>query len=269
MEKIQQAIERARQQRGQIPKTQTVDTAHAPSGLQAILEAATTVSLDKRHLLDHRVLAGSSSDPRSDVFRKLRTQTTLRLQALEGRSVAVVSARDGEGKTLVACNLAYGMALQTQTPTFLLDMDFRRPSVHRTLGIEPRASLADVLEGHADLADALVRVDGTQLYVLPQARRNEHASEIVGSGGARSLVRELLAGAPTAKLVIDCPPLLLTDETLVVQSYVDGCLLVVEQGRTSRDDLQQATEHLDETKYLGSVLNRAAAEDSHSYYGYR
>jgi Mrp family chromosome partitioning ATPase len=159
--------------------------------------------------------------------------------------------------------------MQTQSPTFLLDMDFRRPSVHRTLGLEPQASLADVLEGHADLADALLRVEGTHLYVLPQARRDERASEIVGSGGARSLVRELLAGAPNAKLVIDCPPLLLTDEPLVVQSYVDGCLLVVEHGRTARDDLQRAAEQLDETKYLGSVLNRADDHEAYTYYGYR
>ena len=270
MEKIQQAIERARQQRGQsAARAPASPPTPSSTDLSSVLAGARIAGLTPRHLRDHRVLAGMRDDPLSDVFGKLRTQTMLRLQALEGRSVAVLSARDGEGKTLVACNLAYGIALQTQSPTFLLDMDFRRPSVHRTLGLEPRVSLADVLEGHADLADALVRVEGTHLYVLPQARRNARASEIVGSGGARNLVRELLTVTPSAKLVIDCPPVLLTDEPLVVQSYVDGCLLVVEHGRTARDDVQHAAEQLDETKYLGSVLNRAEGHEAYTYYGYR
>jgi Mrp family chromosome partitioning ATPase len=270
VEKIQQAIERARQQRGQTAaRAPASPPAPSSTDLASALASAPVATLKPQHLRDHRVLAGMRDDPRSDVFRKLRTQTMLRLQALDGRSVAVLSARDGEGKTLVACNLAYGIALQNQSPTFLLDMDFRRPSVHGTLGIEPRVSLAEVLEGHADVADALLRVEGTQLYVLPQASRNAHASEIVGSGGARSLVRELLTVTPSAKLVIDCPPVLLTDEPLVVQSYVDGCLLVVEHGRTARDDLQRAAEQLDETKYLGSVLNRADDHEAHTYYGYR
>jgi Mrp family chromosome partitioning ATPase len=79
----------------------------------------------------------------------------------------------------------------------------------------------------------------------------------------------LLSEVPSSKLVIDCPPLLMTDEPLVVQGYVDGCLLVVEQGRTSRDELQRATEYLDETKYLGSVLNRVEDSEASTYYGYR
>ncbi len=271
MEKIQQAIERARQQRGAPaarPASAPPPTA-APEGLATALEQARVVKAASGHLREHRVLCGVRDDPRSDVFRKLRTQAMLRLQAIDGRSLAVVSARDGEGKTLVACNLALGIAQQTQAPTFLLDMDFRRPSIHKTFGIEPRASLADVLEGHAALEDALLRIEGTQLFVLPQARRNEHASEIVGSGGAKTLVRQLLSEVPSSKLVIDCPPLLMTDEPLVVQGYVDGCLLVVEQGRTSRDELQRATEYLDETKYLGSVLNRVEESEASTYYGYR
>lgn len=278
MEKIQQAIERARQQRASVagrapaataaPSTQAAPTAVA-GALEHILHRVRVIHPSAQHLRDHRVLAGATDDPRSDVFRKLRTQAMLRLQALGGRSIAVVSARDGEGKTLVACNLALGIAYQTSAPTFLLDMDFRRPTVHKAFGFEPERSLAEVVEGQATLEDVCVRIGESQLFVLPQGRKSEHASELVASNAARTLLQDLLRGVPSAKLVVDCPPLLLTDEPLVVQGYVDGCLLVVEQGRTSRDDVERAAEYLDETKYLGSVLNRVVESESSTYYGYR
>ncbi len=278
MEKIQQAIERARQQRASVGGRAPAPTAAAAAqgapaavagGLEEALHQARVIRPSAQHLRDNRVLAGTTDDPRSDVFRQLRTQAMLRLQALGGRSIAVVSARDGEGKTLVACNLALGIAHQTGAPTFLLDMDFRRPTVHKAFGFEPEASLADAIEGRAEIEDVFVRIGETQLFVLPQARKTEHASEIVASHAARTLLQNLASGVPSAKLVVDCPPLLLTDEPLVVQGYVDGCLLVVEQGRTSRDDVERAAEYLDETKYLGSVLNRVVESEGGTYYGYR
>ncbi len=195
MEKIQQAIERARQQRarvaGRLPATTAAPSGQAApatvaEGLEAALSAARVIHSSPQHLRAHRMLPGSTDDPRSDVFRKLRTQAVLRLQALGGRSIAVVSARDGEGK----------------------------------------------------------------------------------SNGARTLVCELLRGVPAAKLVVDCPPLRLTDDPRVVQGYVDGWLSVVEQGRTSRDDVERAAEYLDGTKYLGSLLNPVVESDSHTFHGY-
>lgn len=276
MEKIQQAIERARQQRASLsaataapPGAPPASPAGVADGVAAALQRARVVEPPRQVLRENRILAAATDDARSDVFRKLRTQAMLRLQALGGRSIAVVSARDGEGKTLVACNLAFGIAHQTAAPTFLLDMDFRRPSVHRAFGFEPEVSLTDVIEGRATLDEVVVRIADSQLYLLPQARKNEHASEIVASQAARALIQSLVNGVPSAKLVIDCPPLLLTDEPLVVQGYVDGCLLVVEQGRTSRDDVERSAEYLDEAKYLGSVLNRVVESEGSTYYGYR
>lgn len=273
MEKIQQAIERARQQRQATPP-QRPPRSGQPS---ARLSSAAAFGLDEvrvvrppiAHIRRHRLVAASGDDALSDVIRKLRTQTVLRLQALNARSLAIVSARDGEGKTLVACNLALAIAHQMAAPTFLVDMDFRRPSVHEVFGIDDGASLSDVIVGTVAPADAVVRYQDTSLYVVPQRRKQPDASELVGAARASAVLQELLAVSPDAKLVVDCPPLLLTDEPLMVQRYVDGCLLVVEQGRTTRQDVERATECLDETKYLGSVLNRVADNEAETYYGYR
>lgn len=272
MEKIQQAIERARQQRASLKQEVSrpgIAGARGTSSVETLVQAAMPVTLDLRHLRANRLVAAFVDDPQTDIFRSLRTQVLLRLQTLGGRSLAVVSARDGEGKTFVACNLAMSLARQAEAPVFLVDLDFRRPSLHKVLGITPRHGVSDVIEGHADLEDVLLHVADTNLFVLPQPTRQPHASELIAAARTREIIRTLVDGTRQGYVIIDCPPLLMTDEPLVVQGFVDGCLLVVQQARTSRDEIRRAAELMDETKYLGSVVNRGDAAQSQSYYGYR
>ncbi len=234
-----------------------------------LLDAVRTVSLTPAHLTRNRVIAASHDDKRADVFRALRTQALLRLQVLGGRSLAIVSARDGEGKTLVASNLAFSLARRAEGPVVLVDLDLRRPSVHRTLGITAEHGIADVIEQQAELMDVLVKVDGLPLYVLPQPQPTTHASELTGHARTGDLLTRIADLVRDGYVVVDCPPILLTDESLMIQRFVDGCLLVVEQARTRRDDVQRVTELLDESKYLGSVINRAEAASTYSHFGYR
>jgi Mrp family chromosome partitioning ATPase len=247
LEKIQQAIERARQQRASLmpegprPTAAAAGGGRSPTSFDAILQAATPIELDQAHLRTNRLVTAFVDDPQTDIFRAMRTQVLLRLPTLGGRSLAIVSARDGEGKTFVACNLALSLARQAEAPVFLVDLDFRRPSLHTTLGIAPRQGIADVIEGHADLEDVLLQVDGTNLFILPQPTKRPHASELISATRTRDLVRML----------------------------VDGCLLVVQQGRTRRDEVLRAAELMDETKYIGSVVNRGDAAEAQAYYGYR
>lgn len=273
MEKIQQAIERARQQRSAV-----VDDVVRSSAMPAKGDRASTmldpdrvrrIKLDPDHLRRSRIVAAALDDPFADIFRTLRTQVLLRLDVLDGRSVAIVSARDGEGKTLVAVNLAMSLARRAEGAVFLIDVDFRRPSLHRTLGLESTLGLADYIEGRNTLDEVAINIDGTNLYVLPQPKPMMHGSELIGSSRCRDLLRDLARKSGNGYVVVDCPPLLLTDEPLAVQTYVDSCMLVVEQGRTTRDQVKKAAELLDETKYLGCVMNRAVADTNGAYYGYR
>ncbi len=272
MEKIQQAIERARQQRASLPQEGARPPAagnRQTNAFETVLQAAGVVRLDQAHLRANRLVTALPDDPHMDVFRALRTQVLMRLQTLGGRSLAIVSARDGEGKTFVACNLAMSLARKAEAPVFLVDLDFRRPSLHRILGVEPRHGVADLIEGHAELEDVMLRVEDSNLFVLTQPTQQPHASELIASTRTREIVRSLVEFSGDGIVIVDCPPLLLTDEPLVVQGFVDGCLLVVQQGRTTHDEVKRAAELMDETKYLGSVINRGDASETQFYYGYR
>ncbi len=272
MEKIQQAIERARQQRDErTPAVASASSSRAVDRRPSAafdLDTAKTFAVDQRRAERSRLVTLMPDAGHADLFRMLRTQLLQRMKSLGARSVAVFSARDGEGKTLVACNLAITLARQGSGPVFLLDFDFRRPTVHEVFGLQVERGVSALVEGTAALGDVMQRLSGLPLFVLPQGRAHPAASELIAAQQTRALLQSLRDSYVDSTIVIDCSPLLLTDEPLSVQQIVDSCLLVVQQGRTRRDELQRAAELIDESKYVGSVMNRVREADLQQGYAY-
>ncbi|TVQ31789.1 MAG: hypothetical protein EA356_13830 [Geminicoccaceae bacterium] len=271
MEKIQQAIERARQQRDGHTATvvgpaRAVEARATASGFD--LTTAKSFSVAPRQAEASRLVTLMPDAGRADIFRMLRTQLVQRMKNVGARSVAVFSARDGEGKTLVACNLAVALARQGSGPVFLLDFDFRRPTVHEVFGLQVDHRVSGIIEGTASLGDVIQQINGLPLYLLPQGRAHPAASELIAARQARDLLKDLRDHYVDSTIVVDCSPLLLTDEPLSVQQIVDSCLLVVQQGRTRRDEVQRAAELIDEGKYVGSVMNRVREADLEEGYAY-
>lgn len=201
----------------------------------------------------------------AEQFRALRG----RIDALESedrplRTIAVVSAVPGEGKTTAAINLALVTALSLGRRVLLIDCDLRRPKVHRALGVQPRAGLAEVLLGEAPLDDAIVRVDGANLDVLAVRSRPTNPSELLGSPAMRELVAKVAQNYD--RVILDTPAALGLPDAKVVGDRCDGLVMVVRADRTSQEDVQTVLEILDRRRMLGLVLNGAAAQQGR--YGY-
>jgi receptor protein-tyrosine kinase len=128
--------------------------------------------------------------------------------------------------------------------------------------------VSGVIEGTATLDQVMQRYSELPLYVLPQGRPHPAASELMAARATAALLHDLETSFSDSIVVVDSPPLLLTDEPLTLQQMVGACLLVVQQGRTKRDDVQRAAELIDETKYVGSVMNRVRESDLSDGYGY-
>ena len=82
------------------------------------------------------------------------------------------------------------------------------------------------------------------------------------------LVQSLEAESPRRVVIFDMPPVLAADDVLAFSPQVDGLLLVVGEGTTSRDSLRSAKEVLGEMNLLGVVLNRSAERNDSAYYSY-
>ena len=220
-------------------------------------------------LADNRLVAQDSSSGLADTFRLLRTQVLHRMTEKGASTLAVCSANSGEGKTLVACNLAISLALNVDRSVLLVDLDLRRPSIGSYFGVEPPYGLGDYLKGRRPLADCLLRPGIERLVLLPTLKPLQLSSEILSSPKMRSLAEELKNRYPDRIVVYDMPPLLATDDFLSFVPLIESALLVVEENKTPKPDIARCLELIPNDKLLGSVLNKAKSKTSgYYYYGY-
>jgi Mrp family chromosome partitioning ATPase len=120
-----------------------VRTARTPGGLNTPVDKITytqteQISMGKHELDERRLIAGIMDDPRNTPFKILRTQVLHALKENNWTTIAINSATQGAGKSFVASNLAVSIALEVNYTVLLVDLDLRRPRVHKYFGIEQR-----------------------------------------------------------------------------------------------------------------------------------
>lgn len=197
--------------------------------------------------------------------RAMRTQLEQQSRSLPVKIVAVTSPSPGDGKTTVACLLAGALA-RVDANVLLMDADMRRPQLAQTLQLDPnRPGLADVLEERAPLADA-VNATGVPGLSAVVTDRRDHPGDLI----ARRLSAVLAeAGRTFDVVVVDCPPILATDDARTLALMADGTLLVVSTGSelARASEAAGALESLG-VRMLGGVLNRGRRDGLGSYGSY-
>ncbi|MBS3803297.1 MAG: CpsD/CapB family tyrosine-protein kinase [Oleiphilaceae bacterium] len=203
-----------------------------------------------------RIVAADPGDPRRSQFGVLRTKVLQEMEKNGWRTLAITSPRSGCGKTVVAINLAIKIAQMTDRTALLVDFDFRRPQVANYLGITEGYSLADVLHGRADVADALVNPDMPRLLLMPMYQPEPNSAELLSSSGVGDLIAELRTRYTDRVVIFDLPPLLGSDDAIAVLPKIDCVLLVVGDRESSWAEIEESMEHLSSASFLGTVLNK-------------
>jgi capsular exopolysaccharide synthesis family protein len=121
-----------------------------------------------------------------------------------------------------------------------------------------------VLTDQTTLDRAVIKVDGTNLTVLPVRSTPSNPSELLGSDRMRALVEELARSYD--QVIFDTPPTLGMPDAKVMCELVDGVVFVVRAEKTSKDDLAAALDVLDRRRILGVVMNGVEVEQER--YGY-
>lgn len=236
---------------------------------QAVRLEFPLVPLDERTCEESRVLLGTSRHRYSSVldsYRILRARLLPRLEAADNLcSIGFVSAGPGEGKTVTCINLALAFAREKKRNVFLLDLDLRNPSVCRYLGVQPPAEIGGVLSGEVPAHEAFFSVGVENLVVAGGNTSYENSSELLGGPGMEALVDAVHERDPRAIILVDLPPLLLAADALAAAPFLSSVVLVVAEGQTRRDQLEDALEVLSGTHVAGIVLNRSR-EHVEDYY---
>jgi capsular exopolysaccharide synthesis family protein len=192
--------------------------------------------------------------PVAEAFRALRTAVLFSTPGAPPKMLLVTSAGASEGKTVSALNLAATLA-EAGSRVLLIDVDLRKPSCHRQLGITNAAGLSSFLAGQVELTTVTHRLEAPRLDFIPAGPTPPNPAELVGSPRMRAMLEELRASYDF--IVLDSPPVLPVTDAVVLAREVDGVLQVVkghdtprELIRRARDQLVQANAHL-----LGAVIN--------------
>jgi len=200
----------------------------------------------------------------AEQFRALRGRIDALAAERPIKTVAVTSAFPGEGKTTASVNLSAVTALSLGRRVLLIDCDLRKPKVHASLGLQPRAGLAEILRGEATVDDAIMKAEGASFDVLPVRSRPSNPSELLGSPEMRSLVKGLCERYD--RIILDSPAALGLPDVKVISEFSDGVVIVVRADFTSQQEVDALLEILDRQRILGLVLNGANVDQAR--YGY-
>ena len=204
--------------------------------------------------------------PQSEVFRGVRTQLFFTSQDQPLRSLSVTSPNPGDGKSTLVVNLAFSMA-QAGRRVLLVDCDMRRPRLHKLLGFENTAGLADAMGGKFAAWDIVQSIDETGVSFLPAGRIPGNPAELLESDGFKAFVEE--AQQRYDFVFLDCPPVLKVSDPCIVGSRVDGVLLALRITQDTKAEATHARELLDQSgaSVLGLMLNCWDIGSSFSSYG--
>jgi succinoglycan biosynthesis transport protein ExoP len=197
--------------------------------------------------------------------RTIRTNVLFSTTDDGGQSIVVTSSGPGEGKTVVASNLALALA-QTGQRVLLVDADMRRPRVQEVFAVGQEPGLSNLLVGDAKMSEAIRPVPGTGLSLLPAGRIPPNPAELLGSKRFEDCVAALKS--EFAWVVIDTPPVMAVTDAPIVAHIANGVLFVVGSEMTGCSVAQTAVEQLSDAgaRMIGAVLNRVDLDHNGYYY---
>jgi protein-tyrosine kinase len=189
--------------------------------------------------------------------------------AADPRVIMITSALPGDGKTFTSINLALSMALERDISVLLVDCDVAKRHVSDVLGFKEESGLLDALVDESmDIESLVVQTNVHGLSILPSGRRAEATPELLSSNRMRQIVANLCASNPRRILLLDSPPLLITNEGRTLLKIAGQVALVVRAGHTPRQAVQDAIGLIEPQQAGGIVLNQVKVTRVASYYGY-
>ena len=236
---------------------------------------ATRIAIDRLALRANGYLAEEGKERQfADHFRRIKRPLVEKAMsknaAGEPRVIMITSALPGEGKTFSSINLALSMALERDVSVLLVDCDVAKRHVGEILGLKDDMGLLDALVNESlDVESLVVETNVPGLSVLPAGRRVETTAELLSSLRMKQLMIELCQHNPRRIVLLDSPPLLITNEGRALLKVAGQVVLVMRAGHTPRHAVQDAVALFGAEHAGGIILNHVGGgEASGYYYGY-
>jgi Mrp family chromosome partitioning ATPase/ElaB/YqjD/DUF883 family membrane-anchored ribosome-binding protein len=223
--------------------------------------------------------------PFAEAYHTLRTNLRFALQNKDKSHIILFSSAGiSEGKTLTASNFAV-VAAESGIKTLLIETDLRIPSIHKMFGLPRDPGLSDCLIGTKHWKDVIrgttdflmsdipmekiIQSPGIEnLRVITSGPIPPNPIDLFNGPAMPSIFEEL--SREYSLIILDCPPILLFADTMIIGTYVTGSIIIYRAGKIARGALKRAKDQLANVKVpiLGVVLNDIHASDMEPHYGY-
>ncbi|HEX3282732.1 MAG TPA: polysaccharide biosynthesis tyrosine autokinase [Pyrinomonadaceae bacterium] len=204
--------------------------------------------------------------PIAESYRHLRTSLLLSSAGQPPKSILVTSSQPSEGKTTTTINTAFMLA-QTGVEVLVVDCDLRRPRLHAHFDAPNTKGLTNWLSGETDIDNLLQTLpDQPNLKFLTSGPVPPNPAELLGSDEMRKLLGIL--SERFSHIVLDSPPAISFTDASILSTMVDGVVLVVHGGKSSRAVVRRAKQQLLDVgaHIFGVVLNNVKLETQDYYY---
>jgi len=200
------------------------------------------------------------------------------------KTILFTSAGIGEGKTITSSNFGLSAA-QSGLRTLIVEADLRRPSLHWIFGLQRGPGFSDCIIGSRNWRDVvksttdflmsdigmekILHYPGIEnLHLLTSGHITPNPIDMLNSPETVRILREMAEEYDL--IILDCPPVLLFADALIMGNYASGSIIVYQVGRMARRALKRAKDQMMNVKapVLGTVLNNVKTTEIGSYYGY-
>jgi tyrosine-protein kinase Etk/Wzc len=201
----------------------------------------------------------------SEALRSIRTNIEFILPQNDNkRIISVTSTIAGEGKTFIAINLSGILALSNQK-VIMLDMDMRKPKLHLAFDLNNEKGMSTVLSERHKASDCICKTHLDNIDVIPAGPVPPNPSELIMRPFFKELLKELHQTYDT--IIIDCPPVGLVTDGILVMQHVDLPIYVVRSEYSKKIYVRNINKlvRINGFKNLSVVLNGL---DNFKTYGY-
>ncbi|PYS97863.1 MAG: hypothetical protein DMF63_18530 [Acidobacteria bacterium] len=255
----------------QLPALAAIPTIDSIPKRRLLLVGASNEEVEDPGNNSELLISADSRSALAEAYRQLRTSILLSTAGHAPKSLLITSSLPSEGKTTTATNTAISLA-QTGAKVLIIDADMRRPRLHSVFNIENGDGLSTILSTEMTEKEILKVVkqdEGTKLNLLTSGPIPPNPAELIGSEQMANLLK--LLSQNFTHVVVDSPPITSFTDGVLIASMVDGVILVVHSGKSSRQVVRRARQLLQDVgaKIFGVVLNNVNLRSQDNYYYYQ
>lgn len=204
--------------------------------------------------------------PVSEAYRDIRTNIKFANIDRDVKKILVTSSVASEGKSTTISNLACTLA-DDDNKVLVIDCDLRKPTIHKKFSIRNNRGLTDILVTKEDYTDYKQKIYD-RLDIITSGRIPSNPSEILGSNSMKQLLQ--IVENDYDYILIDSAPISAVTDSLIISSYVDGVIIVIEAGKTPIEIVKNSVEKLRNVSanIIGTILNNVEINSRNNMYYY-